>query len=100
MIECSLYAGFLAARWTRDACQWLGLCRIDCRPATGTCLGGGLTRHWGVIVTFCPCRAKRDTGFLPVGFAGISPADSQTVIVHSCVRRASPENSRPTFMYL
>jgi hypothetical protein len=45
MIERSLHAYFLATRWTGDPRQGLCLCRIDGRPATGACLGGGLTRH-------------------------------------------------------
>ena len=88
MIECSLYAYFLAARWTRDSGQWLGSCRLDSRSATGTILGGGLTRHWAGILTFGPRRAKHSGDTLPVVSAAVSPAHLQTAIVCSIVRHA------------
>jgi 23S rRNA pseudouridine1911/1915/1917 synthase len=99
MIEASLHAYFLATRGTGDARQWLRLCRIDSRPATGACLGGWLTRHWATIVTFRRYRAKLSAGILPaggwisqgelLGSGAISPANSQPVIVYSAVRGAS-----------
>src|SRR5205823_5891658 len=88
MIEASFYADLLAAVWTGDASQWLCLCRIDSRPATGACLGGGLTRHWTAILTFRTSRSKRSILIPAVELAGASPADSQAAIVRSTVRHA------------
>src|SRR5205823_3443043 len=59
MIEGSLHAYFLATRWTGDPRQWLRLCRIDSRPATGACLGGRLTRHCAPNVTFAALGAMK-----------------------------------------
>src|SRR5438067_739958 len=88
MIEGSLYAQFLATRRTSDARQWLCLCRIDSRPASGACLGGGVTRHWAAILTFRTSRSKRSTLIPAVELTGTSPADSQAAIVRSTVRHA------------
>src|SRR6266403_6071094 len=88
MIEGSLYVQFLATRRTGDPRQWLRLCRIDSRPASGACLGGGLTRHWAAILTFRTSRSKRSTLIPAVELAGASPADSQAAIVRSTVRHA------------
>jgi hypothetical protein len=68
MIECPLDPYFLATRWTGDARQWLGICRIDSRPASGACLSGRLTRHWATIVTFAfQKETAEENGWLCIG---------------------------------
>ena len=59
MIECPLYAYFLATCRTGDPRQRFCFCRVDSCPAAGAYLGGGITRHWAAIVTFTAQRAMK-----------------------------------------